>query len=232
MRNTLFFLLIGCTGNANQPEMDMATTGADLNAPDLNRNDLPDLADPAAASTLVPVGSFKIEASEVIVAQYALCVSAGACTAADSRWYPGTNPLLPVVGVTFDQANTYCTWRGRRLPNITEWQIAAGRDTFPDGGIGLYPWGDASPSCALANIGGCSGKLEPPGSHPDGDSPAGVHDLIGNVEEWIMEAAGNPYQGIRGGSFTDTVTETIDHSLDEIPAVDVAFFRGFRCASN
>lgn len=70
----------------------------------------------------VGMGAFLIEKFEVTNGQYAACVAAGACPPAGER-LNGDN--YPVVNVTWEQANAYCKWIGRRLPNEAEWERAA-----------------------------------------------------------------------------------------------------------
>ncbi|MFM2152027.1 MAG: hypothetical protein RL199_462 [Pseudomonadota bacterium] len=87
---------------------------------------------------------------------------------------------LPLVKVTRDAARGYCEQRGKRLPTEAEWEFAA------RGAKGrMFPWGDTEPDCRRANFNACEGKVAAVGTHPAGASPEGVHDLAGNVWEWV-----------------------------------------------
>ena len=106
-----------------------------------------------------------------------------------SLWKESTVPDVfkdhPVVNVDWDDATAYCAWAGKRLPTEAEWERAA-RGTNGR----RFPWGDVEPTRVLANYlnqwrGGAA--LEPVGSHPLGASVEGVHDLEGNVWEWIAD---------------------------------------------
>ena len=54
-----------------------------------------------------------------------------------------------------------------------------------------YPWGEAAPACDLANFftlkAYCVGDTDAVGARPAGDSPYGVHDMAGNVLEWVAD---------------------------------------------
>ena len=104
------------------------------------------------------------------------------------RWVP-LEEHLPVLHVNWYEANAYCRWAGRRLPTEAEWEMAAstavsGGLITGDGSKRNYPWGDDGPDRALANLDGAAGGILEVGALPDGDSPCGCRQMVGNVWEW------------------------------------------------
>jgi formylglycine-generating enzyme len=100
-----------------------------------------------------------------------------------------SDPGLAASGLDRDEASAYCASRGGRLPTADEWFVAAAGKT-----ASRYPWGETGAVCRRAAwglaSGPCSTKGTGPdtvGAHPDGDTPTRLHDMAGNVAEWVLD---------------------------------------------
>ncbi|HXH81902.1 MAG TPA: SUMF1/EgtB/PvdO family nonheme iron enzyme, partial [Candidatus Tectomicrobia bacterium] len=119
---------------------------------------------------------------------------------ADGRWYEQRfdtvvplEPWLPVVHVNWYEAEAYCRWAGRRLPTEAEWEMAATFDPRR-GRKRRFPWGDEPPTPARANLDYRAGGTVDVRALPEGDSPVGCRQMIGNVWEWVADTFA-PYPG-------------------------------------
>ncbi|MBC8252903.1 MAG: formylglycine-generating enzyme family protein [Ardenticatenia bacterium] len=157
-------------------------------------------------------------------AQYAAFVQAAGHDP-PSHWDGGKPPSgkedHPVVNVTWHDAVAYGNWLAQatgkpyRLPSEAEWEKGA---RGSDGRI--YPWGNQWDVARCNSREGGKGDTTPVGAYPEGASPYGLLDMVGNVWELTrsayevypydpedgredLEASDATRRTARGGSFGD-----------------------------
>ncbi len=118
-------------------------------------------------------------------------------TSWDFRRFPVERANHPVYTVSAASADAYAAWLARRtgrafrLPTEAEWEYAA---TGPDGRE--FPWGERfDADCANTAETGLF-RTSAVGAFPGGDSPFGIADMAGNVEEYVADDYA-PYPGGR-----------------------------------
>ena len=163
--------------------------------------------------------------------------------------YFETKPDYPVVNVSFDEAQAFARWAGKRLPTEQEWEKAA---RGADGRI--YAWGNTLPLRAVNVEGDRDGyaTAAPVNAWRENASPYGLVNMSGNVWEWTASpyqpsheeieslAAWSPVANqpgvawfvVKGGSF---VTPADDLDLTAFFRAGIAHlvkspYQGFRCA--
>ncbi len=156
----------------------------------------------------------------------------------------------PVCGVSGYEAEAYANFVGKRLPTEAEWEKAAAWKSAAQRPFS-FPWGDADPSSRLCNYGHGVGQTTPVDAYPQGVSPAGCYDMLGNVWEWTSSwfkgypgFTHYPYRGysqvyfddqhraLRGGSWA-TRSQALRNTFRNWYYPQVReIFAGFRCAQD
>ncbi len=171
----------------------------------------------------VRVAAFRIALYPVTNAEYRRFLEETGATWLPTSWrfggYPPQFANHPVWTVPPQAADGYAAWlagrtgRAFRLPTEAEWEYAA------SGGDGReFPWGERFGPDRANTVEHGPLTTTPIGVYPAGRSPFGVHDMAGNVEEYVADDYA-PYPGgdridddlarslggyriARGGSFT------------------------------
>ena len=147
--------------------------------------------------------------------------------------FPANEANLPVVNVSWDDANDFAKWVGKRLPTETEWEFAA-RGTESR----LYPWGNNWNPASANAARETGGRISEVGRYPNGASPFGVLDMCGNVWEWtssnLLSYSDNqvmaPGKVIRGGAFNVPSERATTTYRGVLPPERLGDKTGFRLA--
>ena len=144
----------------------------------------------------VKLGSYQIARYPVTVQEYERFVEDGGYTE-ERHWKAGgfgdkkepadwddqvRHPTRPVVNVSWYEASAYCAWAGYWLPTEAEWEYAARADTGRK-----YPWGEEDPDDSRANYTRALKHATPVGLYPRGATPDGIHDMAGNMWDWVAD---------------------------------------------
>ena len=227
----------------------------------------------------VYLDAFYLDVHEVTVDAYAQCVKTRTCREPANKKPPGLDAKWarydfaynwgkfrrgkhPVNGVTWNDAEAYCKWRGKRLPTEAEFEKAL-RGTLEKK---QFPWGDEpTPPRDFGNFADERAKRKFSFWHvfqgyDDGyvgtapvcsfkKNPYGLCDIAGNVWEWCADSyqadwyqrlpEKNPVNRaqvgvrvVRGGGFRGTPNSAYAHERVGLPADEYVSSRGFRCAKS
>ena len=148
----------------------------------------------------VTVASFELGKYEVAFSQWDACVADAGCLhrPLDEGWGRGNRP---VMNVSWDHIQEFIAWLnaktggGYRLPTESEWEYAARA-----GSVTEYSWGDNIredggiwANCQNSVCGDSWDNTAPVGSFAS--NAWGLHDMHGNVYEWVQDCWNNHYKG-------------------------------------
>lgn len=148
---------------------------------------------------------------------------------------PLPDPRVPCprcpAKLTMEEARLYCKSQTKRLPTDLEWELAArGVDAR------LYPWGNSFDT-SRANVVGLPDKgqkyeLAPVDAFPNGRSPFGLLDTVGNAGDWI-DPRGGYERTFMGGTYRFDKENTLTYSTmpdtgDPLPLMPITC----RCVSS
>jgi formylglycine-generating enzyme required for sulfatase activity len=154
----------------------------------------------------VQVAPFEMGKYEVTFAEWYACVSDGSCKQRPTNRYGDGWEQRPITDVSWDDAQQYLSWLNRktskayRLPTEAEWEYAARAGTTTDFSTGNcittsqanYDGNDDYHNCG-AKTGVFIGKTQSVGHYPA--NTWGLHDLHGNVWEWVEDCWHDNYTG-------------------------------------
>ena len=168
----------------------------------------------------VELGQFWVDKYEVSNADYRECFIAGVCEPAvlhEDRPQDFNKPHQPVVFVSWEDAQTYCSWRGGKLPTEWQWEAAAQGERL-GGAYFRQPYDKGFPED--------TGKFTA--------NSNGLYDMMGNAYEWTLdwyESTGGTGKNkvVRGGSWNSAghflrISDRVKKD-PELRYIDV----GFRC---
>jgi formylglycine-generating enzyme required for sulfatase activity len=206
----------------------------------MGRDDGDDAERPTHQATVKP---FFIDTYEVTNEDYEKFVKATSHRS-PVTWKNGSFPpgaaRKPVTSVTWDDANDYARWAGKRLPTEEEWEFAA------RGAEGrIYPWGNDWQQ-GSANANGAEQSMADVAAYK-GTSPSGTYDMVGNAWEWTASnfkaypgrglpanLPGGDLRVIRGGCYESTKDYATTTYRAGWPARGASTYEqtGFRCAKD
>jgi len=213
--------------------------------------------DPRLSKRKVETSAFYMDKYEVTSKRFAAFLNAMKAPA-DNAWFDSDGADIYLAGglwgikpgreeipveVTFDGALAYCKWAVKALPAWPEWLRAVRGD---DGR--RYPWGNKWDSSRCVCAATCDRHRPGPapvGFYPSGASAHGVHDLAGNVSEWVVlppflqyrdALEGHVVKALAGGGLYGDSSGDVGEIFDSLgSAIHTAhcsvcrYATGFRC---
>ena len=155
------------------------------------------------------------------------------------------SPIHPVAGVTWDEANEVVGYLGLVLPTEAQWEYAARAGTT----TAWWTGDDLDDLRSIANVADLSYQAVQqahssrvvswndgfPGTAPVGSfepNPFGLHDVAGNLEEWVRDGYGRydvvprPSDGLRRGPGEMKVYRGGNYEANRLDAAHRTMIRG------
>ena len=200
----------------------------------------------------ISLPAYYIDKTEVSNKAYAdFCAAAGHALPKD---FGSAKPDYPVVNVSFDDAQAFATWAGKKLPTGHQWEKAArGSDGW------VFPWGNEK-DYSRANLNPAAETdrkakplpLRPVTDFANGASPFGALNMVGNAWELVDETrpataqamqyfsrkmdppptADTKWYVIRGGSSSGPLVDNIVWDFTTVPETWTSSNIGFRCVKD
>ncbi len=194
----------------------------------------------------VTVKDFWIGKYEVTFEQYdAFCKATKRKLPDDNGWVRSTRP---VINVSWQDATEFTKWlseksgRNVRLPSESQWEYAARAGTTTP-----YWWGNQKEK-NMANCFDCGSEWDKNKTAPVGSfkhNPWGLHDMHGNINEWVFDKAHEGYENapetdepwlenglnyriVRGGSYRFGIGNMKAHFRDWYAEDSTTTDTGFR----
>jgi formylglycine-generating enzyme required for sulfatase activity len=178
----------------------------------------------------VKLEPYFMDRHEVTCAWWQAYLTENPKAAVPMNWTGGKMPegweQRPVTGITFEDAEAFAHWCGRRIPTEFEWEAAARWTKDPAKDPRFWPWGewDRELRCNYEGATNHAGRratqanlppMLPVGTFPGGSSALGFEDLAGNAYE-MTASPFEPYKGFKGATINRRRVSAADFNSDEI----------------
>jgi formylglycine-generating enzyme required for sulfatase activity len=158
-------------------------------------NEMDRIDDEGPQHAVIVARPFAVSRFEITFDDWDACTSASVCAQVPDHWGRGK---MPIINVSWEDAKQYVGWLSQvtgkqyRLLTEAEWEYAARAGTTT-----RYYWGDDA-ATGDANCNGCGGQWKLEQTAPVGSfkpNPFGLHDMHGNVWEWVEDSWHETYDG-------------------------------------
>lgn len=181
----------------------------------------------------ITVNGFLLDQTPVTNEEYA-CYIEETGNAPPKHWWNKCPPSAlanhPVVNVSYDEADRFAQWCGKRLPTASEWEAATRRPKH-DKFLWSDDWQAEYCNCPKSGL----NTTVAVDSNPEGKSVDGCLDLVGNVWEWTDGGSEGSdlesgYTWVFGGSYRHQCVINGAISRSMILQMNRYAYVGFRCA--